>query len=94
MKDIVELHQAYVWTCDECGRDQFERGVTYSLQEVADMEPDFISMCSEMISAAEEMADPENGVDLVMGFTKGPDEVECNHCGHVYGTRETGHGDD
>jgi hypothetical protein len=25
----VELHQAFLWTCDECGFDQFERSVPY-----------------------------------------------------------------
>ena len=29
MRAAVELHQAFLWTCEECGRDNFERAITH-----------------------------------------------------------------
>jgi hypothetical protein len=29
----VELRPAYEWTCPECGKDQFERGIVVELSE-------------------------------------------------------------
>lgn len=30
----VEIHQAFLWTCDDCGRDNFERAITVSPETI------------------------------------------------------------
>lgn len=38
MPKPVELHQAYMWTCEACGRDNFERAIELSPEQVAGMD--------------------------------------------------------
>lgn len=37
MMETVELHQAFLWVCEECGTDNFARGVELSPEEVERM---------------------------------------------------------
>lgn len=39
----VEIHPAHVWTCDDCGRDNFCRGVVFEpdAEEMAEMKEHF-----------------------------------------------------
>lgn len=30
----VDLHQAFLWTCDDCGRDNFERAITVDPESI------------------------------------------------------------
>ena len=75
MTNKVEMWPAYGWTCDDCGRDNFERGVTPHLEPE---EEQFLR---------DEMGydDEQEGL-----FTCAPDEVTCPHCGAVFETLHWG----
>lgn len=75
----VELHNAYQWDCEECGKENFCRAVT------VEMTPEDIE---EM--QAEHGGDSE---DWQTGeWMTRPDEVTCAHCGKTFET--TDHEDD
>lgn len=73
----VELQPAHVWTCEECGRDNFCRGVV-------------VEFTAE---DALEMAELEPGIDPEQwrsGFwISTPDEVTCVHCGEVFVAKDS-----
>lgn len=74
----VELVQAFVWTCDDCGRDNFERAVTVAPESIsADDLPDGIDpeMMREWAESGGEGA-----------FAMAPDRVLCRHCTASFGT--------
>lgn len=67
----AELHAAFAWDCDSCGRENFVRAVT-------------VEMSQEDIEGmiAEHGGDPE---DWRTGHWESrPDEVTCQHCGTEY----------
>lgn len=70
-RPIAELHEAFFWTCDECGRDNFGR--------LIELEPD-----SELIpesvraDAAVYGSITEGGATA---FLMRPDAVACSACG-------------
>lgn len=65
----VELHPAFSWDCDRCGRENFTRGVRVSLsaEELEELREEF-----EIDPAA------------VGEFLGAPDQVECTHCGSQF----------
>lgn len=63
----VELHQAFLWTCNSCGRDNFARAVT--------LEPASIDLDDEPEEVREWLADGQEGAWLTT-----PDRVTCGHC--------------
>lgn len=67
---MVELHIAYMWTCEECGRDNFERGITRELndEERQEVEPMGIAIEAESL------------------WTMAPDAVTCKYCQTQFGT--------
>ncbi len=74
----VELIQAFVWTCDECGRDNFERGVSLSPESIAiDQLPD--AMDAETFQAWTQ-AGGEGA------FMTAPSRVTCPHCNSQFDT--------
>lgn len=74
MKTKVEMRPAHTWTCDECCRDNFERGV------VAELSPE----------GSREMRDAGcEGNELKTGFWMTiPESVKCGHCGAEFETEE------
>lgn len=72
-RDPVELHCAYVWTCEECGRDSFVRAVIVEMSE-----EDARGM---MEAHGGEPDDWKTGMLMTR-----PDEVTCDHCGLAYPT--------
>ena len=70
----VELWTCWGWTCDECGRDNFERGVT------AELTPE----------DAQHIADTEGvPLSEVHGcFMTQPCEVTCDFCGTEFDVEE------
>lgn len=68
----VELHQAFVWTCEDCGRDSFARAVHLTPEEVAMLGEDVL-----------DRAGGRSG-DWCMA----PWAVTCPHCGARYETEE------
>lgn len=66
--ESVELHQAHMWDCPECGRENFCRAVT------AELTPD-----DRRGIAAD---NPGLDAEAVQGeFVSAPEEVTCKHCG-------------
>lgn len=61
----VELHSAFMFCCDSCGRDNYFQGIPATVEEIAELMEDG---CLEMV--------PPSGV----GMLRVPDEVECYHC--------------
>jgi hypothetical protein len=68
----VELRPAYVWTCDNCGRDQYETAVVYELSEEERQE-----------LKAEHGVDADAEGD----FLACPVEVTCRACGALFDCR-------
>lgn len=74
----IELHQAYQWDCDNCGRENFARAV------VVELNPDDPDD-AEMIAIAKEENEGLRGEWTPFWVTT-PDEVACAHCGAEYET--------
>jgi hypothetical protein len=78
----VELVQAFLWTCDGCGRDNFERGVTIDIEAI-DVDrfpassPEATELIRDWIEAGGETR-----------FVERPDHVRCRHCGAGFATTE------
>lgn len=73
----VELHNAFVWDCDDCGRENFVRAVIAELTK-----EDVDHMIAEYGGDREEW---ETG-----RWTTRPDEVSCEHCGAEFVVEEDG----
>lgn len=69
-KAKVELWPAHGWTCDECGRDNFCRGVTMEISEE-----------DRVMFLAEFGDDTPDGQWMLA-----PEHVECVHCGAAFDT--------
>ena len=68
----VEMNQAFVWTCDDCGRDNFERAIVVAPESIdLDDLPDSVDP-----ESIREWA--EAGGEGV--FAMAPDRVTCRHC--------------
>ena len=73
--NTVELHQAFLWTCDDCGRDNFARAVTLAPESV---DPD--DLPGDLADEVREWV--ESGGDGA--FLASPDRVTCDHCGATF----------
>lgn len=72
----VEIHPAYMWTCDDCGNDNFEYMVIVEMSE----------------DDAREMMERHGGDpdDWRTGMlVSSPDDVECEHCGAKFTTKDS-----
>lgn len=76
----VELVQAFLWTCDECGRDNFERAITIEPESIDKDELPFLTNTTQ-----EEVADwISGGGDC--DFLMAPQFVKCRYCDEVFDT--------
>jgi hypothetical protein len=76
----VELHPAFVWDCDECGSQNFERAVIPPFQDEEEER-----MAREICDIA-----PDEGFPVMA-----PGHVTCRVCGHEFETDvEQIYGDD
>ena len=75
MSKTVELFQAFAWTCDDCGRDNFTRGITLA---PASIDLDQVEAHDEETAEAirEWIASGNSG-----DFVQAPGRVRCEHCG-------------
>lgn len=66
---MVEVHTAWVWDCDECGRENFERAQTLEAdeQEIAEMRDEY-------------GVQPWETGD----FVAWPESVTCAHCNETF----------
>jgi rubredoxin len=72
--DAVELHQAFLWTCEECGRDNFERAITIAPESIdPDDLPSVLGLEPEEVK--EWMESGGGG-----SWTTAPTHVCCPHC--------------
>jgi len=74
----VELHQAFLWTCEECGRDNFERAVHLAPESVEGRE---LSLQAREAYADASEAAEALGVELDGAWLMAPSRVRCPHCG-------------
>ncbi len=77
----IEIHPAYRWDCEECGRENFGRMVTAQLP---DEELEKIMRSDGVLDAHQSLADLPPGVkyDLITI----PEIVKCGHCGAEFET--------
>lgn len=79
MKTKARLFTAYEWTCEECGRNNFESCVH------AELPPD---ERAELFRRAEGLSEfellPDGWMDMELVTI--PDEVKCQHCGEEFET--------
>ena len=89
---MIELHPAFVWDCEDCGRENFQRALCGNMDEAA-----FMAILEE---DGDILADfvSEPGVDfdddgcaapryIVSRVTMCPRVVVCRHCGHTEQTK-------
>lgn len=80
----VELSPAYVWDCERCGRENFQRCVSVRLDPEDDADADVIR--------AHHGLDPHDPIpDGLMGaFQTRPDRVTCRHCNTEFKAADAG----
>lgn len=66
--NTIDLHQAFSWICDECGKRNFERAIAVEMSE-----EEKESMCSEI------GVNPEEG-----DWLRAPINVQCVSCKAEY----------
>lgn len=75
------MRQAFVWTCDECGRDNFELAV------IAEMSPGDREECYRSFHGMEDYEElPEDWQQFEMVMA--PNSVKCPSCGEEFDTTE------
>lgn len=82
----VELHGAFVWTCEDCGRDCFERAIEGNLDEAA-MNADDNQIHAELVAPEWREVDGMMLADvLVQRILMAPRFVTCSHCQASFST--------
>ena len=77
---VVEIRQAWEWTCDDCGRDSYERAVLVDPSAIdPDDLPDAANLDAEKVRAWID----EGGSGQ---FVVAPERVTCPHCGASFDT--------
>lgn len=86
---IIELAPAYVWDCDECGRENFQRSVTTRLNPD---DPDDADVIRDL-----EGLGPDEEIDRDPNIRRTvqhrPSRVTCRHCGAEFGAVDSGEPD-
>lgn len=70
----IELRPAYNWTCEECGKDQFERVISRKMSE------------GQLAEYFEDNPGFDGDVDMLF-TTSFPTQVFCQDCGSEYETQ-------
>jgi hypothetical protein len=88
----IELHDAFLFACDDCGRDNFVRAITVSPESIDDIDEEDEEILSEMQAALQKLADNFQDIDLIkdfgVTFTRRPTIVECEFCGSEFHTND------
>jgi hypothetical protein len=76
----VEIHPAHVWTCEDCGRDNFERSIAADFLTPEE----YRGLCEEMgiFDPAIDAEPPEGAI------VAAPENVECRYCHGQFKTVE------
>lgn len=81
---IVNLSPAYVWDCEECGRENFQRAVSVKLDPNDDGDAETIRRIHGLSEG--EPIPPTLGV----GMMTRPSRVTCKHCGAEFEAVDSG----
>ena len=73
----VEMRPAFEWTCDDCGRDNFERAMSIVATEEEIKE-------QSGVEEWDEVPDGYGGNWLLC-----PDDVTCSHCKATFETEDS-----
>jgi hypothetical protein len=71
---VVDLYQAWAWTCDECGMENFCRGITVEFGSEEEKRQALVEWCE---ARGEAVPDNDHDFDCV----RYPNTVRCHHCG-------------
>lgn len=91
----VELHPAFHWDCDECGREQFIRAYEGNLEEpaMARFVGQDCDIVSDYVIPGDEQRITEDGDEeriesdfVVNRVIVAPKQVQCVHCGAAFMT--------
>lgn len=91
----VELHSAFVWDCDECGKENFERAIEGGMEESA-IEEAANEIDTHLVATGVTELDDEQEMAaeaLTQKIVVAPAFVTCKHCGVSVDT-EISHMDD
>ena len=81
---IVNLSPAYVWDCEDCGRENWQRAVSIRL----DPEDEGDAETLRAMHGLEDGAEIPEG--LAGGMMTRPMRVTCKHCGREFKAVDTG----
>lgn len=81
MARTIEIRQAFAWTCEDCGRDQFERAIVVQPEEI---DPEDIPVGTADAEEIREWIEHGGSGD----FLRAPASVRCRHCGAEFGTED------
>lgn len=79
----AELHAAFVWDCDECGRENFVRAIEGNIDEAA-LESAENRIVGDLVAPAELVDDELRAEFLVQRISLAPDFVYCQSCGKSF----------
>jgi len=75
-RPAVELHEAYIWTCDDCGQDNFGRMI--------ELEPDSELIPESLRSEVSTFASIQRAHGVGGAFLTRPSRVACLFCGSEF----------
>jgi hypothetical protein len=81
----VEMHAAFLWTCEDCGRDSFHRGITLDDQLAERLTSAATRAEADAILAELSEGAPE-GTAYGGSWLIQPTVVACEHCGSRFET--------
>ena len=99
----IELHGAFVWDCDNCGIENFERAKASELpedmlEEMMDEAFDVDASVSMHFETNDAVTGEEDGElmseYLVARVLIGPSFVTCKHCGSTFAAKIPAGGED
>lgn len=89
MNTSIELHAAFVWDCDDCGRENFVRAMEGELDEkVLDIMCETQDIVGDFVAGNVEPSEhPDSEYEaqyLIERVTLAPRFVTCAHCGRMF----------
>lgn len=83
----IDLHQAFMWVCEDCGRDNFERAVVIGPERYAEFGIKHVAeQALEAVSSLKN--EYAGGIEYDYTLVTNPDHVTCKHCGAQFESRE------
>jgi hypothetical protein len=81
----AELHGAFVWDCDECGHENFVRGIESNLDEACAraVSVDLIDVHFDAVAEPDETGYAESR-HIITRVVLAPRHVTCRSCGRTF----------